>query len=399
MTRTLSGPEARRIALAAQGFGRPRPAAPNRRRFDAMTQQLGLLQIDSVNVFARAHTMPGFSRLGAYDAALIDQAATGPQGSLFEYWGHEASFVRRELQPALRWRMDRARAGQGLWSGTSKFGAERRDFIDTILAEVAARGPLTVGDLEDGGKAKGAWWGWSDGKRALEWLFWAGLITSAGRRGFARIYDLPERVMPDTVALPTPDPAEAQRTLLTVAARSLGVATTRDLRDYWRLNPADGAARVAELAEAGVIEPVVVKGWTHPAWLAVGATGCRPSRNALISPFDPLLWHRDRSERLFDFHYRIEIYTPAHKREHGYYVLPFLMGDRIAARVDLKADRAARCLLVQASHLEPGADRDATADALAEELRLAARWTGCDSVAVMPRGDLSEALRDRIAAQ
>ncbi len=396
--RTLSGSEARRIALAAQGFGRARHDRPGKRQFEAMTARLGLLQIDSVNVFARAHTMPGFSRLGPYDPALIDQAATGRRGTLFEYWGHEASYVRRELQPALRWRMARAQAGQGLWSGTSKFGAERRPLIDSILAEVTARGPLTVGDLEDGGKAQGAWWGWSDGKRALEWLFWAGLLTSAGRRGFARIYDLPERVMPDILALPTPDTAEAQRTLLTVAARSLGVATTRDLRDYWRINPTDGAARVAELAEAGVIEPVAVKGWAQPAWLTTGATGCRPRQAALISPFDPLLWHRDRSERLFDFRYRIEIYTPAHKREHGYYVLPFLMGDRIAARVDLKADRANRCLLVQAAHLEPGAAPDATATALANELKLAAGWSGCDRIEVMPRGDLAAALQDRVAA-
>ena len=397
--RTLSGTEARRIALVAQGFAKPRHDNPGKRQFDAMTARLGLLQIDSVNVFARAHCMPGFSRLGRYDPGLIDTAATARRGTLFEYWGHEASFIRRELQPALRWRMARAEAGQGLWSGTSKFGAERRPFIDSILAEVAARGPLTVGDLEDGGKAHGSWWGWSDGKRALEWLFWAGKLTSAGRRGFARIYDLPERVMPDILALPTPTPADAQRTLLAVAARALGVATTRDLRDYWRINPADAAAGVADLAESGEIEPVLVKGWAQPAWLARGSSGCRPRQCALVSPFDPLLWYRDRAERLFDFRYRLEIYTPAHKREHGYYVLPFLMGDRIAARVDLKADRSARCLLVQSAYLEHGVDPEATATALAHELQLAAHWTGCDRVQVMRRGNLSAALQDRIAAQ
>ncbi len=392
MSRSLSAAEARRIALAAQGFGKARPTVPQRRHFDAMTGRLGLLQIDSVNVFARAHTMPGFSRLGAYDPALIDRAATGKRGTLFEYWGHEASFIRRELQPALRWRMARARAGEGMWTNIARFAAEKRAFVDRVFAEVAARGPITVGDLEDGGKASGSWWGWSDGKRALEWLFWAGLITSAGRRGFARLYDLPERVMPDVVALPTPNDAEAQRQLLTVAAKSLGIATERDLRDYWRLDPGETRAHIAELAESGVIEPVTVKGWEQTAWLAAGAKGCRPSCHALLSPFDPLVWRRERSERLFGFRYRIEIYTPAHKREHGYYVLPFLMGDRIAARVDLKADRAARRLLVHAAYLEGTAPLQATAHALADELRLAARWSGCDEISVAHKGNLSAAL-------
>ena len=396
MTRTLSAAEARRIVLAAQSFGKPRPAVSGKRHFDAMTARLGLLQIDSVNVFARAHTMPGFSRLGTYDATLVEASATGKRATLFEYWGHEASFIRRELQPHLRWRMARARAGQGMWANIARFAAEKRVFVDEVLAEVAARGPLTVGDLEDGGKAKGRWWGWSDGKRALEWLFWAGLLTSAGRRGFARLYDLPERVMPDIVALPTPDDAEAQRTLLTVAARSLGIATERDLRDYWRMSPEDGRARLAELVEAGLVEPVSVRGWERPGYLATGAGSTRPRHAALVSPFDPLLWRRERSERLFGFRYRIEIYVPAHKREHGYYVLPFLMGDRIAARVDLKADRAARVLLVQAAHLEAGSDAEATASALAAELQLAAQWTGCDSVEVRPSGTLAPALQSAL---
>jgi hypothetical protein len=382
----LSLAAARRIALAAQGFAEPRPEVPGRRHVARVLGRLGLVQIDSVNVLTRAHTVPLFSRLGPYDTSFLDEAAYHPRRrSLFEYWGHEASLIRLDLHPLLRWRMERAGRGEGTYGSVARFGRERRDFVETVWREIEARGPLTARELTEGGAGRGSWWGWSDGKRALEWLFWAGRVTTATRRGgFERVYDLPERVLPPAIlALPTPEPAEAQRGLVRVAARALGVATERDLRDYFRLGVEDAKARVAELAEEGALLPVEVEGWRNLAYLDPEAR--RPRRveaRALVSPFDPLMWERHRAERLFGFRYRIEIYTPAHKREHGYYVLPFLLGEGIAARVDLKADRAARRLLVQALHLEPGADPQAAGPALGEELRAVARWLALDHIAV-----------------
>ena len=389
----LSQREARRLALSAVGLARPRPARPGPAALAAMFERLGQVQIDSVNVLTRAHYMPGFARLGAYDPALLDRAAYGRKRQVFEYWGHEASLIRLDLQPHLRWRMARARAGTGVWGGLNRFAAARRDFIDAVLREVEARGPTAARDLADAGKATGSWWGWSEGKRALEWLFWAGLVTTHSRRGFERVYDLTDRVLPEIAALPTPDAATQQRTLLMVAAGALGIATTGDLRAYWRIGPADAAARVAELVEAGALIAAKVEGWRDTAYVSKDSvTPRRPAHAALVSPFDPLLWERDRAERLFGFRYRIEIYVPAAKREHGYYVLPFLIGDRVAARLDLKADRAGRRLIVAAAHLEPGADRDATAAALRDELRLLAGWLRLDDIAVQPRGDLASAL-------
>lgn len=390
---TLSTREARRTALTATGLARPRPARAGPAALGAMFDRLGQVQIDSVNVLARAHYMPGFARLGAYDPALLDRAAYGRKRSLFEYWGHEAALIRVDLQPYLRWRMARARGGTGLWSGLNRFAAARRDFIDAVLHEVEARGPMAARDLSNGGKASGSWWGWSDGKRAFEWLFWAGYVTTHSRRGFERVYDLTERVLPEIAALPTPDEATQHRILLMVAARALGVATTGDLRAYWRIGPADAAARVAELVESGELVAAKVESWRDTAYLPKDFDKARrPAHAALVSPFDPLLWERDRAERLLGFRYRIEIYVPAHKREHGYYVLPFLMGDGVAARLDLKADRATRRLLVNAAHLEPDADRDRTVAALRDELALLAQWLRLDEVSVQPRGDLASAL-------
>ena len=257
--------------------------------------------------------------------------------------------------------------------------------------EIEDRGPLSAANLTDGGKSAGKWWGWSDGKRALEWLFFAGEVTTASRRNnFERVYDLTERVIPaDVLALPTPDDAEAQRALLLIAARALGVATEYDLRDYFRLRPDDTKARLAELTEAGALLPVTVEGWSHGAYLDPQAHFARRiEARALLVPFDPLVWERDRAERLFGFRYRIEIYTPVEKRQFGYYVLPFLLGDRLVARVDLKADRAAGRLLVHAAHLEAGARSADVAGPLRAELRLMADWLGLDSVAVTPAGSL-----------
>ncbi len=397
----LTPRQARRAALASLGLARPRPAEPSRKDFAALVARLGMLQIDSVNVLARAHFMPGYSRLGSYDTGLLENAAYGGRRRiLFEYWGHEASLIRVGLQPALRWRMERARAGQGIYRDLARFGRERRDFVNATLEEVRKRGAMCARDLGEDARGMGAWWGWSDTKRALEWLFWAGLLTTSGRRpGFDRVYDLPERVLPRAILdAPTPEPEEAVRILLRTAATALGVATLRDLRSYFRIAPGDAAPRVAELVEEGALVPVAVKGWTQQAFMAAGARiPRRPEARALVSPFDPLLWERDRVERLFGLRYRIEIYTPAHKREHGYYVLPFLLGDAIAARVDLKADRQARRLYVLSAHSEPGHEQDHVCSALAGELRLLAAWLGLDEVHSAARGDLAAALARSLA--
>jgi uncharacterized protein len=392
----VSARQARRIALAAQGFGSPPPAAaPDRRGLRRVVGRLGLLQIDSVNVLVRAHYLPLFSRLGPYEQGLIDRAAyDGRRRVLFEYWGHEASLLPVELHPHLRWRMARAEKGLGIYGGLARFGRERRAFIDAVLAEVIARGPLRASELEGGGRGKGSWWGWSEGKRALEWLFWAGLVTTATRRGFERIYDLPERALPRPVLeWPTPPADEAQRQLLRIAARALGIATERDLREYFRLPVADARARLAELTEAGDLVPVRVEGWANEAYLDAGARWPRRiEASALLSPFDSLIFERARAERLFGFRYRIEIYTPAGRRAHGYYVLPFLLGERLVARVDLKAARLASRLPVQAAHAEPGIDHGAVAAALMAQLRAMAAWLGLERVEVVPRGDLAPAL-------
>jgi uncharacterized protein YcaQ len=371
--------QARRIALAAQGFAEARPGAATARHLARALGRGHLLQIDSVNVLVRAHYMPLFSRLGPYERALLDTAAhRAKHRRLFEYWGHEASLIRIDLHPLFRWRMERAARGEGTYGGLARFGRERRDFIALVRREIESRGPLSAGELEDGGRGKGSWWGWSDGKRALEWLFWAGEVTTATRRGFERVYDLPERVLPsEIVDAPTPAPEEAQRALLKHAIRALGVASERCLRDYFRIEPADAKARIPELLEAGDLLPVGIEGWDAPVYLDPDyRLPRRVEACALVSPFDPLVWERTRAERLFGFRYRIEIYTPAEKREFGYYCLPFLLGDRLVARVDLKADRAAGRLVVHSVHPEASVAPEEIAPALGEELRQMAGWLG-----------------------
>jgi uncharacterized protein len=389
----LSARAARRIAVAAQGLASlPRAGEPGAARLRRTIEALGLLQIDSVNVLTRSHYLPAFSRLGPYPRELLETAAWGRKPSLFEYWGHEASLLPLSLQPLLRWRMARARSGD-LWSGLARFGRDRTEFIEGVRRRIEREGPLTGGDFAEGPRVAG-WWNWSDGKRALEWLFWAGLITTRTRRGFERVYDLTERVLPRAILdLPTPNEADARRALLAIAGRALGVATAGDLRDYFRL-PAQGLReRVAELVENGDLIPVSVEGWRQGAYMAAGAR--RPRRAtgaALLSPFDNLIWSRERAERLFGSRIRLEIYTPAHRREHGYYVLPFLLEDSIVARVDLKADRAAGVLLVQAAHAEPNVDRVRVSEALGDSLRQIARWLDLPHIAVAERGDLAPAL-------
>jgi uncharacterized protein YcaQ len=394
MVETLSHKEARRIALAAQGFADRRPASPTRRHLVATIERLALLQIDSVNVVSRSHYLPLFSRLGPYPRPLLEDLAWGAKPKLFEYWGHEASLMPLDLQPLLRWRMDDAREGVGVWKNVAKFLAGHRPFIDKVLDAIRERGPLSAGDLDIGERGAGGWWGWSEAKRATECLFWAGELTTATRRGtFERVYGLPEAVLPAAIwSAPTPTRGEAHRILLGRAARAMGVATERDLRDYFRMGLADARRGVAELVETGELTPVEVKGWDQLAYLATDARRPRKvTANALLSPFDSLIWFRERAERLFDIRIRLEIYTPAHKRTHGYYVLPFLQGEAITARVDLKADRKAGVLRVLSAHRELSANT-ATPSTLAAELRLMARWLGLSGVAVAAHGDLAPSL-------
>ena len=389
----LSPAQARRMALAAQGFADPRPdGTPDGWALRRVLDRVGLLQIDSVNVLSRAHYLPLFSRLGPYPTELLDRAAWRAPRRLFEYWGHEASLLPVATQPLLRWRMDRA--AHEAWGGMRRIQRERPELVARVLEEVRARGPIAAGDVVEERPARtGPWWDWSDVKRAFEWLFWSGQITSARRRGFERLYDLPERVLPaEVAAAPTPPVEDAQRELVRIAARAYGVAAERDLRDYFRLPVAEARARIGELVEAGELWPVAVEGWSVPAFVHPSARIPRSvSARALVGPFDSLVWERSRAERLFGFRYRIEIYVPAPKRVHGYYVLPFLLGDRLVGRVDLKADRAAGVLRVQAAHAEPDAPPE-TALELAEELAAMAGWLGLGGVAVMGRGDLAPAL-------
>ncbi|WP_310215142.1 winged helix-turn-helix domain-containing protein [Caulobacter sp. BE264] len=394
MVEILSAHEARRIALAAQGFGRPRPAQPGKRHLLSTIEALGVVQIDSVNVVSRSHYLPFFSRLGPYDRAVLEDLAWGRKPALAEYWAHEASLTPLATHPLLRWRMQDARDGAGVWKNVASFLRSHADFIDEALRAVDQRGPLAASDLELGAKGAGGWWGWSEGKRAMECLFWTGRLTTATRRGaFERVYDLPERVLPKAIhETPTPERGEACRGLLKIAARAMGVATERDLRDYFRLNLADAREGVAALAAEGALLPVNVKGWDQPAYLWPEARRPRAIKTAaLLSPFDNLIWFRERAERLFDVRVRLEIYTPAHKRIHGYYVLPFLQNEQITARVDLKADRKTGRLLVLAAHAERHADTE-TPGALAAELALMARWLGLRAVEVRSVGDLAPAV-------
>ncbi|WP_448609636.1 winged helix-turn-helix domain-containing protein [Geodermatophilus sp. URMC 60] len=399
VTDRLPAALARRIALAAQGFADPRPqGVVDGRQLRRMTSRLAVLQIDSVNVLSRAHYLPAFSRLGPYPRQALDDLA-GRRRELFEYWAHEASLLPVRLHPYLRWRM--AAAEEHAWGSMVRIQRERPGYVSEVLERVRAAGPLKASDLaEPRPDRPGSMWNWHAGKVALEWLFYTGVITTRGRTaGFERVYDLTERVLPATVLqVPTPEPADAVRELVRTAARALGVATERDLRDYFRLRPPAARAAIAELVDTGELVPVEVAGWSAPAWLDPEARRPRWVRaRALLSPFDSLVWERPRVERLFGFRYRLEIYTPAAQRVHGYYVLPFLLGDRLVARVDLKADRQAGVLRVQAAFAEDGVDRTEVAAALAEELALMAGWMLLDAVVVGERGDLAAELAAAVA--
>ena len=339
--------------------------------------------------------------LGGFDlpSAIATLAYDGRRRVLFEYWGHEASYLPVALQPLLRWRMARAAQGRGIYGGLARFGRERPELIEAVRRDIVARGPLSAGELTHQHKGEGGWWGWSEGKRAIEWLFWAGIVTTRTRRGtFERVYDLSERVLPKPVLeTPTPSEADAQRALVAVAGRALGVATERCLRDYFRLDVADARVAVASLVESGDLVPVTVAGWRQPAYLSRGARMPRKvAGRALLAPFDPLVWQRERTEGLFGVRLKLEIYTPAAQRQHGYYVLPFLLGDRIVARLDLKAERASGTLVVQAAHREPGERPDGLREPLLAELGLMAHWLGLGRLRVQRNGDLSHVLPEQL---
>ena len=353
-----------------------------------------LLQIDSVNVLQRAHYLPGWSRLGAYPTTALDAMAYRRR-ELFEYWGHEASLLPVELHPLMRWRMHRAETGEGMWGGVARLAKEQPALVEHVLELVRDRGPLTANEiaLEERGAKEDWGWNWSQEKTALEYLFWSGQVAARERRNFQRVYDVTERVLPaDVLALPTPTEEEAHRELLLRAAGACGVATVSDLADYFRLRTPQARPRVAELVEDGRLIEVQVRGWRHPAYALPGLRVPRKAATrALLVPFDPLIWDRDRTERLFGFRYRVEIYVPAHKRVHGYYVLPFLLGDSLVARVDLKSDRQAGVLRVNGAYAEPEAPPE-TVTELAAELAGMASWLGLSGVAVNRRGDLAAAL-------
>ena len=401
---SLTQLQARRIALAAQGFCDRAHAEPSLRTLERTVARTGVLQVDSVNVLQRAHYMPLYSRMGPYDVDLLRRASstTGRRPRhLVEYWAHVQALMPVDLWPLMQHRMEKYRGERGKWGFTADAQLEPR-----VLDAVRDRGPVTARDLEvefsTGPRTKEHWgWNWSESRKVLDYLFLVGDVAIAGRTSqFEVLYDLPERVLPAAVlALPTPTPQDAVTELVRRASRSHGVASATCLADYYRLRlqPAPGrpSAKVAieELVGSGELTPVAVQGWKRQAYLHRDARlPRRVGARALLSPFDPVVWERARAEALFDFHYRIEIYVPQEQRLHGYYVLPFLLGDRLVGRVDLKADRAARTLLVPGAFAEDHAPPE-TADELALELRRLAGWLGLDDVVVGHHGDLSEAVR------
>lgn len=401
---------ARRTALAAQGFADPRPSGePNRRHLQRVLSRIRLIQLDSVNVAVRAHYAPLFARLGAYDPALIDDAAWSHSARrprlLVEYWAHEASLLPIEDWPLLHSANAEDGAKRlGWWRGYGRLAEASPTLVDDVLAVVKELGPVGAGAIERevagaSSRTPGAWWNRTDVKKICEWLFGIGELTTGTRRGFERCYDLTERVLPPEVLGRRVATDDAARQLVERAASALGIATESDLRDYYRLRPEAGRQAVAELVEAGTLEPVRVDGWAQPAYRHVEARTPRAVRGrALLCPFDPLIWERARTERLFGFRYRIEIYVPESRRVHGYYVFPFLLDGELVARVDLKADRARGMLRVQGAFGEEGTDQRRVAHELAGELALMARWLGLAEVAVEDRGDLAAHLAEAVAA-
>lgn len=394
--------QARRIALAAQGFTRSRPGLAGTvtaRHVGRVIDRLGFFQIDSVNVLARAQYMPLYSRLGAYDIEILHRAAGRSPRRLFEYWAHEAALVDVRLWQAFQFRME---SGARMWGGMIRIAQENPELVEWVLKEVRENGPLTAREIEhDVPRRRDQWgWNWSEVKAALEYLFYKGQVTAARRNAsFERVYDLPERVIPAAELAAAPmDAAEAHRVLVGHAAQALGVGTAQCLRDYFRMDPGLTKAAIEDLVDTGELEPATIAGWKRPAFLHRDAVlPRRVDARALLSPFDPLVFERTRAEKLFDFRYRIEIYVPAERRVHGYYVLPFLLGDRLVARVDLKADRAAGTLIVHGAWAETHAPAR-TAVELAAELRHLADWLGLPSISTPDKGDLAGELTSALVS-
>jgi uncharacterized protein YcaQ len=397
----LNPAQARRLALASLGFAVRRTPLSSEAHVRATAARLSAIQIDSVNVLARAHYLPTFSRYGPYAISALDDLAHRKR-ELFEYWGHAACFLPIDLYPLMRWRMENQRAA---WSAV---GRKRQAFMEAVYREVAERGPISAGDLSIGGKSTGPWWGWSEGKRAVEVLFQQGRLAVAGRRHFERVYDLAERVFPASILdRPAVAPGDAKKELIVRAARAMGVGTARDIARYFHIDawwdrrwvngrrpPPNTGALFDELVEDGRLERAHVEGWKTPGFMVPDARIPRSiNAAAIVSPFDPILWERKWTKAVFGFDYQIEIYVPAHKRVHGYYVLPFLFGDRFAARVDLKAERKTSTLIVHAAYIEPGFEARAVAEPLAAELRSIAAWLSLELLDVRPKGGLARALK------
>ena len=385
---------ARRIALAAQGFAEPRPRGRvDRRHFRRVLDRMGLIQIDSVNVLVRSQELPLFARLGPHPRSLIGEATKA--GELFEYWVHEASHVDMAHYHLHRWKM----AGDHKWERYFSIRERRPNYVEEVYKRIVDEGPVASADLSERVGKKGTWWDWDDAKVALENLFWNGRVTVTRRSAdFARVYDLTERVIPaEVLARPAAPEREARKQLLELAARHHGIGTLADLTDYHRQKNQPCKPLVAELVEEGVLREVRVEGWKLPAYVHREArVPRRIAACTVLSPFDPVVWNRDRANRLFGFHYRIEIYTPPPKRIYGYYVLPILWGDSLVGRLDLKSDRQAGALLVRGSFNEPGVPPGPLADDLAPELHNMARWLGLDTVDVGARGDLASTLREAV---
>jgi uncharacterized protein YcaQ len=386
----ISAATARRIALAAQGFGTPRPATVGTRQLNLLMERLGTLQIDSVNVFERSHYLPVVARLGPYDKALLDRLTLRPKAPYLEYWAHVATFIPRDDWPLWKWRMARMRDKHGK---PGEWVAEHPQMIQFVLAELRANGPMAASDIEhEENVRRGPWWGLSDIKEALEYLFVFGDVVTAGRKGFERVYALPEQILPPALLDAELPIVEAQRELVRRAVRAHGIGTAKDIADYYRLYVADTARLLNELADAGEVQRVSVDGWKAPGYLATGARIPRRIETAaLLSPFDPVVWERDRTERMFGFLYRIEIYTPAPKRVFGYYTMPALVDEAIVGRIDLKSDRQNGVLRVQSAWRETHAPRGVE-ERLVPVLRELAAWQGLADIVVVDRGDLARDL-------
>ena len=391
MVRQISAAAARRIALAAQGFGRARPAAIGTRQLNDVVSRLGLLQLDSVNVFERSHYVPMFARLGSFDKANLDRLTFARRSEYTEYWAHEAALIPLADWPLFRWRMEAYRDYYASRPGSWMHSNERH--ISWVREELRAKGPLAASQIEDDSR-KGAsgWWEWSDTKHALEYLFRIGEVVSAGRTRFERTYALPEQKIPTALLSESVGADEAVRRLNEKSARAHGIGSLRDLADYYRIKQGPAKVAVQSLVDEGALVPVTVEGWKVPGWLHRDARiPRRIETTALLSPFDPVVWERDRALRMFGFHYRIEIYTPAPKRQFGYYSLPVLIDEHIVGRIDLKSDRQNKVLRVQSAWLEDGVS-PSVAERIAPVLRETASWQGLNAIAVTNWGTLASAL-------